>query len=824
MIPMNQKYKKIIVILFAIFFIIPIVIFTVRFFKSESQDVLLEISSDKIITKYTFDEQIDNEKNIVSLLTNNQKELVSQEEHQYDSLDNYFDQISSEYQDAVIDDRVSEPPLSSTIKPQDNQNVLSQNNDNNVVLNENTTEAVDTFNNLTTLNLFSGENITEKNKSSFEMQDKLANRLEKEFDKESNFGNLETYLNQKFSKKYERSYKRLSIENSKTFFTSPPPNNKNDTNLAELKQLDFILDKDKYYRFEIVRGNLVTKSRINIKDLQAKVYRGKYIIPNVGGKSDFFFRYKDNTIYINFALGYNPPPGTYVIKITSKKNPDWAGIEKPFVLLKRAVPPLQKGFSVVNWEYNGSLNFQITAPDRTRGGAENLIKWLKYMDVDAFWLLAAQTSGWYKKTSPENPWVISGPRNLKVLSKLAKEQDLLVGAYFMSYYTPANGKKPAGYNPSLGYDSRTKKLQDSLHISLLDQKRLDHIIATAKDFQADPYVDFIGLDFIRTGRADGYEMGPRVVEDMNIATPVEYDDYTTIQKIKWFASKVENLSNRREVTKWRWWRAHRVATIANTVIREAKLTKPVWVFTLGWKHGQQHGQDPYMFFDAGVFIDAIMLYEANRIQFRNMMIQWPNYMRDYRNNLVIGNASDIRFLDNQINNYSAEYIYRSKKAFRNIYRGSYAKGLFIHDLSRMLWSSKRGYNIDEWASLHGYATTAFRAESGLFPYRAKIRFNADLYSGVITIENTTDKPVYDLKVKPSYTTVWKYIRDNLPEAIDLKPREKKQFSFTAKIRDKFAKQEKVLSYAIESPNYRKYFFLTYYTKRNNANELLTHIK
>ncbi len=817
---MKKNHYRALALLFFVVVLIPVLVFSVKYFKTEPKDVLLEINSNEVITKFTFDENIEATNNIASILSNHEKTLASREKHTYENINEYFDSLLEQYGPVEVSSQAASLDFD---QKSDLDNSLARAVNRDFDLSEETTETINSFDNIKVLNRFSGEEINEANKDLFQIEDKIALKLDRKYNKANNF-NLESYINKKFLKSYERSYKDLLVENSKKFFTSPPPIQGKNLDINKLNQLELIFNKEKYYRFEIIRANLISPESISIKDLELKVTLNDYLIPNVGGKSDFFFRYRNKTIYANFALGYNPSPGEYVVSVTSKSNPDWPGIKKSFQLIKRKVPPLQKGFSVVNWEYNGPLNFKIIAPDNQKGGAENLIKWLKYMDVDAFWLLGAQTSGWYKKTTPENPWVSSGLRNLKVLAELTKEQGLLVGAYVMSYFTPANGKRQAGYNPSLGYNSKINKLQDSLHISLLDSKRLNDIIEVAKSFQANPNVDFIGLDFIRTGRADGYEMGPQVVEDMNIKTPPEYEKYSTIQKIKWFASRVENLSNRRDVTKWRWWRAHKVATIANTVIREAKLTKPLWVFTLGWNHGQQHGQDPYMFFDAGVFIDAIMLYEANRIQFKNMMIQWPNYMRDYGNNLVIGNASDIRFLDNLMNNYGAEYIYRSKKGFRKIYRDRHAKGIFLHDLSRVLWSSKRGYNIRDWAILHGYATTALRAEAGMFPFEAKITFNKDLYNGTITIENLSDEEIYDLEVRPSSTSAWAYIKDNLPETLDLGPREKKQFSFQAKIRKQFANQEKLLGYYIKSVDYRKYFFITYYTKRKDPQKLLTYIK
>ena len=275
------------------------------------------------------------------------------------------------------------------------------------------------------------------------------------------------------------------------------------------------------------------------------------------------------------------------------------------------------------------------------------------------------------------------------------------------------GKKKAKYEPSLGYTSVGDRLEDSLHISLACEQRFQDMLKVAKSFEKNPYVDYIGLDFIRTGRADGYEMGPQVIAEMNIRVPQGYKQYTHRNKVKWFAQQIEVKKDPVIIRKWRWWRATKTAGIANRLITEGQLSKPLWVFTLGWEHGKQHGQDPYMMFDAGVMVDAVMLYEASEKQFRNLMVQWNNYMRNHQNNIIIGNSSDIRLLESTTRNTASEYVYRQKKGYRKIYRNSLAKGVFLHDLSRALWSSKRGLKTLEWAVVNGHTTSAFRQESGM---------------------------------------------------------------------------------------------------------------
>ena len=375
------------------------------------------------------------------------------------------------------------------------------------------------------------------------------------------------------------------------------------------------------------------------------------------------------------------------------------------------------------------------------------------------------------------------------------------------------GKKKAKYDPSLGYSSH-RGLEDSLHISLNSEQRLNDIVEVVKSFDKNPYVSFIGLDFIRTGRADGYEMGPAFIDDMNVRVPNYYFKMSYVDKIKWFSKRVENQKNRRIIMKWRWWKAHKVATIVNTIIKKAHLKKPFWIFTLGWEHGKQHGQDPYMFFDAGVFIDAVMLYEAKLKQFQNMMIQWPNYMRDHRNNIVIGNASDVRLLDGLSHNPAIEYLYRTKRGYKEIYRNSYAKGIFLHDISRALWSSKRGVDVEDWAVIHGHATSIYRHDLGLIPYKGELSFNKDKQTGLIKFVNKSGKQINNISFKIVKSKHWRSLSYQGTNTFSLRPHEAKVISFKAIPHSKYKYKEILLGAYLKHPAYRKFFFFTHRSKRD----------
>ena len=70
-------------------------------------------------------------------------------------------------------------------------------------------------------------------------------------------------------------------------------------------------------------------------------------------------------------------------------------------------------------------------------------------------------------------------------------------------------------------------------------------------------------------------------------------------RIHWLAHTVERKEDKQVVALFEWWRAHKVATVLKSILDEAKMTKPVFTFTLGWEMGHQHGQDPAMLVDAG---------------------------------------------------------------------------------------------------------------------------------------------------------------------------------------------------------------------------------
>ena len=809
---MKKKLKAIIVLLVLATLITPAVKFLFILGENLSKSYNLEIENyDNIISRYVFDKNADG-KNPINDLAG--RSPFGKKKAKYQQLEDFYDEMLKQYQvseEELID---ADSIYSKSLKL---KNVNELNEVKNIitenvtipVLGEKDKDVIGDLSKLKVLHNFDDSGLDKVDK---EIANTPADKVAKVMDKEGK-RIIDSYINEKYSTSYRRNPSVMKIFNENIFYNSPTPDNSKINSDENLNKLKLIMGKNQYYSFEIVRFNLVADKGINIDDLKVYVIRGDYIFPNVGGKNDIFFKYRDNKIVGTAAMGYNPPPGQYQIVVKSRKTPNWKGVSADFRLVRRSVPKLKKGFSVVNMEYTIPLKtIKVKSPRGYLGDYKEIANWVEYMGVDAFWMLVAQTTGWNQNATANRPWVKGGFRNLDLLAPVMKEKNIQVGAYIMSYFTPANGKKKVGYDPSLGYNSTQNRLEDSYHISLNCEKRFQDILKIAKEFEANPNVDYIGMDFIRTGRADGYEMGPMVVEDMNIRVSKEYHKYSYIGKVKWFANVIENQKNQIVISKWRWWRATKTAGIINRLITEGDLTKPVWCFTLGWEHGKQHGQDPYMMFDAGAMIDAVMLYEASENQFKNMMVQWKNYMRDNQNNVIIGNASDIRLLDSSTRNPAADFIYRQVKGYRDVYRSGLAKGLFFHDISRALWSSKRGIDIKEWAIVNGHSVSKYRQELGLIPYSAKIRFNADKETGMIKISNHIDQIISDLKLSFIKTGNWNKVQHKGDHFVTLFPNQTMDIPFKALIKSSRRSIDTILGYVIEHKHYPKYFFFTQRSK------------
>jgi hypothetical protein len=320
----------------------------------------------------------------------------------------------------------------------------------------------------------------------------------------------------------------------------------------------------------------------------------------------------------------------------------------------------------------------------------------------------------------------------------------------MSFYVPGSGGIPDRYEPGLGYNAENGTLYQSRHISLASERRIRDMIELATQFQQDSQIEYIGFDFIRTGRADGYELAHLVIDDTGIDTPAGWTDLNASERIKWFARKIEVEHDPLIIEKWRWWRAHRVAEIVKRVMEEAEITKPVWVYTLGWNHGKEHGQDPVMFFDAGVRFDAVMLYEASQSQFERLLGHWNRYISAEQGNVLVGSCVDYKLLDSDTLTPPEEFFRRNTEAYQNVMRNGFAKGIFFHDIARAFWGRKGGYRFMDYAVAHMSSVYGLKREHGTLDLVVDVMYEEEgegMFSGILQCKNNSTRDLEDIHIE-----------------------------------------------------------------------------
>ncbi len=421
------------------------------------------------------------------------------------------------------------------------------------------------------------------------------------------------------------------------------------------------------------------------------------------------------------------------------------GYTKDFTVKGRQSPPAKDTKKITTLEYAIDLTTKKIPSVETGEPTDYnaLYDWVRYMKCDIFWVIGGQTTGWTGGISPDNPWASAMIKNVENLASSKSKGNVELGAYVMSYFAAGGGHRKGGYEVSVGYNSETRSLVESRHISLADPKRVKDIISILKRYDDNPNISYLGLDFIRTGEVDGYEMVDEMVELTGVYTPANWNSMNKAARMRWLAV---NRFKKEVGMKWRWFRAHKESLIIKA-IKESGIRKPLWAFTLGWNHGQEHGQDPYMFFDAGIDYDAVMIYEANRPQHVGMLTRWPQYLSgEY--NVLVGNMVDNRLQDGSLRP-EIEYMRRVYESEAKFNRSSRIRGVFFHDISRMLWSKFRGNGngIREWANINAAIVSRVEEKYAENPFNVTIKLDERERTGILTIVNRTSRRQNNISIK-----------------------------------------------------------------------------
>lgn len=455
----------------------------------------------------------------------------------------------------------------------------------------------------------------------------------------------------------------------------------------------------------------------------ARVFSNNRLIRTVGATDEITLKYDAaKKIWTGFwPIPWNPRLGNYkAVIIFNTGSKKFAG-NTGFDIIKRTAKPLPKGFCVMNIEPGDSI---ITRVPGIGGKSvkiwENYVLWAKFMGASALWHNVAQSQIWNSFKPDDFPW---DKVNLSQMTELGNEchkYDMKYGAWITSFVVLGNRKDLSPYKQSVAYDADTNTLKPLIYVSILDEKRRQDMIDLMIKMQANPSVDYIGMDYMRTDFG-GLEYADNFVAEMPVKNvPLDWNEMTEEDKMFWLGRKLEIDKSENFLELWDWWRAHKMATVIVDIKKRAAITKPIWVFSLTWRQGKEHGQDPLMFIDAGVDINSGMFYSIDHDTYPDMLNSWREYLKQGQTNLCAGQCVDWNLLGRTYRpSGPEEHFLRQKMLVDEFLPVNPSLGLFWHDLTRAFKGSKGPYTSLEWAVAGAASFSYLRAKQGFFPFESK---------------------------------------------------------------------------------------------------------
>ncbi len=428
---------------------------------------------------------------------------------------------------------------------------------------------------------------------------------------------------------------------------------------------------------------------------------------------------------------------------------------------RRELPPFPPGTCIATWEADFPQG-PVRLPSGGKGDWRAMIAWCEFMGADTLLFRGAVTSTSRGPLGAEQPFV---SHNLEAIPRLGAEahrHDLKFGVWAMAYATlPTNtnvGKPPYDYAQDIS--RRTGNISSKDFISLLDEQRVKDLAEFCRQMQAEPTVDLVGLDYMRSSEVGGYEVTNLFTSEMPVKLPSNWDQLSQKQRWKYVARKVEvdytTPAGRDFYEQWNWWRAHRGAEIVDRIIRDSELKKPFFLFVFSWMHGRQSGQDPPMFTDARTSLLLPMLYQMpDQQRFEYTMRQWNDYMRPGQVNLAPGDQVDDFWHQRSRDPVaSPELLYqRMREGHRRMIFEGQPVGAFWHDISRAAVKGNLGpYPGTEWALAGAAAFSQVRQSWRVYPLKftfscpKRVRFGIPFRIRV-TIENLCATKIKDIVLR-----------------------------------------------------------------------------
>lgn len=424
---------------------------------------------------------------------------------------------------------------------------------------------------------------------------------------------------------------------------------------------------------------------------RAAVYLGNAPVTTIGGLRDVTLSRLGPGVWgARWPVPWNAPPGEY--------RPVLLGYDElaprlrlsPFRVGRRAPDVAADGLIVATLERDEPLaELRVRGPDGRETDWRGLLDWTESLGANTFWMAAGSTPG----KGPGETWLAPSKDLIPLIAKECRARGLKFGVYALYSLTLDGKNRVPGYEYALEIENG--RPVPTRAISIRETKRLDDVAAFLAPFARDPNVDFVGVDYIRNALG-GVELVDDFVAEMpGLSLPPGWKALTRDERMLWLARKKAMRRDEAFIDAWQWWRARRVALIVKELKRRLH-GKPLWAFTLTWDKGWHHGQDPVMFNDAGVDLDALMFYEADKAQYAAMVKDWGVYARRGDVNLVPGNIFDWN-LHQKDPSGPAEFGRRLDVALERVYADGPARAVFYHDLGRLLRGRLGRWGTKGWA-------------------------------------------------------------------------------------------------------------------------------
>ncbi len=451
-----------------------------------------------------------------------------------------------------------------------------------------------------------------------------------------------------------------------------------------------------YLHYDLVDLRLTTRdpaldARLRAEPPRVAVTRGGTDVTTIAGLRELTLtRAAPGVWTARWPVPWNAPTGAYVPRLVGGADLSGRLRVAAFHVGRRAPSRLPPGFVAATLETVRPLaKMRVTGPGGARGDWRGLLDWARFLRADAFWMLGGQ--------SPGEDGAVWNDANVARIPEVAREcraRGLKFGVYAEYSLTMSTSVKIDGYE--YAREIRDGRPVVTRAISLRDARRPADVAAFLKPFADDPYVDFIGLDYIRNALG-GDELAEDFVAEMpGVSVPASWPRLTGTERMTWLARKRILRQDAAFLDAWQWWRARRAALIVREIKERLATDKPLWAFTLTWDKGWQHGQDPVMMNDAGVDVDAAMFYEADRDQFSGMLKDWHAYLRRGDAQVMPGDIFDWG-LHQKSPAGPAEFSRRLRAARAGVYADGPADAVFFHDLDRLLNGRLGRWGTRGWA-------------------------------------------------------------------------------------------------------------------------------